>query len=268
MRKPLIAGNWKMFKTVEEATAFVVSFALKVAPVRAVEVALCPPFTALAALSQALRGTSVALGSQDCFWADEGAFTGQTSPTMLKDLGCRYAIVGHSERRGRFGATEGMTPAMLSYFADNDETVNLKAKAALKHGITPIICCGELLAERQAKQTDAVVSAQVSAALAGIPATQIAGLVIAYEPVWAIGTGEVCDAAEANRVIGVIRSTVAQVDAAAADSVRIQYGGSVKPDNITGIMEQPEIDGALVGGASLDPDAFEAIVKGTAQTRA
>jgi triosephosphate isomerase len=268
MRTPLIAGNWKMYKTVEEATALVGTLALKMALVPNVEVAVCPPFTALAAVSQALRGTPIALGAQDCFWADENAFTGQISPRMLADLGCRYVIVGHSERRGRFGSTEGMSDEMLHLFGDNDETVNLKAKAVLGHGMIPIVCCGETLAEHRARRTDEVVSGQVEAALAGLTPRQVKSLVIAYEPVWAIGTGEVCDAKDANRVIGLIRRTAAAAfGPEAAESARIQYGGSVKPNNIQGIMEQPEIDGALVGGASLNPDSFEAIVKATSEVR-
>jgi len=268
MRRPLIAGNWKMYKTVKEATEFVAAFAGKVAGAGNVEVALCPPFTALAAVAQALRGTAIGLGAQDCFWAEQGAFTGQVAPPMLAEAGCRYVIMGHSERRGRFGSTKGITENMLRLFGDNDETVNLKAKAVLKGGMTPIVCCGEMLAERHSGRTDAVVSSQVRAALAGIEREQVAGLVIAYEPVWAIGTGEVCDAEEANRVIGLIRRTVASAaEPSAAEGVRIQYGGSVKPDNIQGIMEQPEIDGALVGGASLDPAAFETIVKVSAAVR-
>jgi triosephosphate isomerase len=262
MRIPLIAGNWKMYKTQDDAKRFVADFLPLIEDVTGVDVALCPPFTALAATGEALRGANVALGAQDCFWLEEGAYTGQVAPRMLVDVGCKYVIVGHSERRGRFGKTpEDWTPQVCGMFADTDATVNLKAKAALAAGLTPIICMGEILAERDQGHTDTVVSGQAHGALSGMTASQVAGLVIAYEPVWAIGTGRTCDSGEANRVIRVIREVVGGAfDAATAAAIRIQYGGSVKPDNAAELMAQPEIDGALVGGASLKPADFAAIV--------
>ncbi|UCH36733.1 MAG: triose-phosphate isomerase [Armatimonadota bacterium] len=262
MRVPLVAGNWKMFKTQQEATQFAADFVSLIEDVHGVEVALCPPFTALAAATEALRGCDVGLGGQDCFWEEEGAFTGQVAPHMLVEVGCEYVIIGHSERRGRFGTTpEDWAPEVLALFGDSDQTVNRKVKAALAAGLTPIICMGETADERDRGETDSVVRGQLQAALDGVSAEQVAGLVIAYEPVWAIGTGRTCDAAEANRVSKLIRDAVrAEFGDAAAEGIRIQYGGSVKPGNAAEILGQPEIDGALVGGASLKPTDFAAIV--------
>lgn len=267
MRIPLIAGNWKMYKTQGEATKFAADFVGLIEDVNNVDVALCPPFTALAATAEALRGSAVALGAQDCFWLEEGAYTGQIAPRMLVDVGCKYAIIGHSERRGRFGKTpEDWTPDVCGMFADTDATVNRKAQAALAAGLTPTICMGETLAERDAGKTDAIVRGQAQGALSGMTAGQVAGLVIAYEPVWAIGTGRTCDSGEANRVIKVIRDVVRDAFGAdAAGGIRIQYGGSVKPDNAAELMGMPEIDGALVGGASLKPADFAAIVAASAR---
>jgi len=262
MRVALIAGNWKMHKTQQEAGKFVADFVSLIEDVEGVEVALCPPFTALAATNEALRGSGVGVGAQDCFWEEQGAYTGQVAPKMLVEVGCKYVIIGHSERRGRFGqAPEDWTPDVLALFGDTDAAVNRKVKAALKAGLTAIICMGETLEERDRGETDAVVHRQLRAGLEGVPAAQVGGLVIAYEPVWAIGTGRTCDAGEANRVIKLIRDAVRDSfgDAAAA-GIRIQYGGSVKPDNAAEILRQPEIDGALVGGASLKPADFAAIV--------
>jgi triosephosphate isomerase len=228
-----------------------------------VEVVVCPPYTALAATSAALQGSAIRLGAQDVFWKEVGAYTGQVSPGMLRDVGCSFVIVGHSETRGRFGVPEKeMTPEILAFFGESDATVNLKAKAALARGLTPIVCCGELLAERRDGRTDAVVRQQIERGLADLAPEQVGGLVLAYEPVWAIGTGEVCASDEANRVCGVIRDQVGrQFGAPAAEAVRIQYGGSVKPDNAAELLRQPEIDGALVGGASLKTADFAAIVE-------
>jgi triosephosphate isomerase len=265
-RTPLIAGNWKMNKTVAEAVVLVKELMPRVQGIERVEAAVCPPATALSAVAQALEGSEIALGAQDVFWADSGAFTGMISPLMLVDLGCKYAIIGHSERRGRFGRPdESLGAEAMRVFGDTDASVNLKVKAALKHNLVPIMCIGETLPEREAGRTDEVVTDQVNAGLAEVTSDQVGGLVLAYEPVWAIGTGQACDAGEANRVIGVIRRAVRkQFGAEAASAVRIQYGGSVSDANAHELMSQPEIDGALVGGASLDASRFSHIVHATA----
>jgi triosephosphate isomerase len=226
-------------------------------------VVVCPPFTALLAAREAIAGAPLRLGGQNVFWRESGAYTGQVSPGMLRDVGCDCVIIGHSETRGRFGVPEpDMDAETLACFGESDATVNRKVKAALAAGLMPIVCCGELLAERRDGQTDSVVARQIERGLAGLSTGQVAGLVIAYEPVWAIGTGEVCAAEGANRVCGVIRATVRQGwGAETANAVRIQYGGSVKPENAAELLRQPEIDGALVGGASLKAEDFAAIVR-------
>jgi len=261
-RVPLIAGNWKMNKTVSEGVTLVKELMPRVEGVEKVEVVVCPPATALHAVGQALAGSAIALGAQDVFWADSGAFTGLLSPLMLREAGCKCVIVGHSERRGRFGKPdESLSPDAARVFGDTDASVNLKVKAALKHGLVAIMCVGETLPEREAKRTDEVVQGQVKAGLAGLGAEQVAGLVLAYEPVWAIGTGRACDAVEANRVCGLIRGTIGKAygtDAAAR--IRVQYGGSVTDENARELISQPEIDGGLVGGASLNPVKFAQIV--------
>lgn len=201
------------------------------------EVVLCAPFTALSALSKSLHGSLIRVGAQNIHWEDQGAYTGEISGAMLTELGVRYVVVGHSERR--------------QYFGETDETVNLRLKAAQKHGLIPILCVGETKQQRDAGETEAVISRQIEQDLVGVDQQQ---LVIAYEPIWAIGTGDTCESSEANRVIGLIRSQLKN------PQVSIQYGGSVKPDNIDEIMAQPEIDGALVGGASLQPEGFARIV--------
>jgi len=261
MRRPIIAGNWKMNKTVQEALDLVEKLKGMVSDASA-EVVVCPPFTALYPVSQALKGSNIGLGAQGVFWKKSGAYTGQISPVMLADLGCKYVIIGHSEARGRFGVPEeGMTEGLLRVFGDNDESVNRKALAALEVGITPIICCGETLDERRAGWADEIVTVQVRRALEGMTADVVAGLVIAYEPVWAIGTGEVCEAGEADRICGIIRNVVRELHGdSAAEQIRIQYGGSVKPDNAAELLSKPNIDGALVGGASLKAEDFAAIV--------
>ncbi|HOK54470.1 MAG TPA: triose-phosphate isomerase [Armatimonadota bacterium] len=261
-RTPIVAGNWKMHKTVLEAVELVNALVDKLENVKGVETVVCPPFTALWPVRQALADTNIQLGAQNIFWEAQGAWTSQIAPGMLTDVGCKYVIIGHSETRGRFGTVTEDLQKVLSYFSETDETINKKVKTALAAGLTPIVCCGELLEERKAGKTDDVVRKQITADLAGLTPEQAAGIVIAYEPVWAIGTGEVCDSPEANRVCGVIRATVKDIfGAEAAESVRIQYGGSVKPDNSAELLHQPEIDGALVGGASLKADDFVAIVK-------
>jgi triosephosphate isomerase len=248
MRKPIIAGNWKMYKTVAEAEQLVREVTGELAGYTAVEVVFCPPYTALSTVKPLVRDTPFRLAAQNLHWKEEGAFTGEVSPRMLADIGCDYVIIGHSERR--------------EYFAETDATVNLKAKAALAVGIKPIICVGETLAQRKAGETAALIERQTEAALTGIDPAVIPDVVVAYEPIWAIGTGESSTATDANQVIGLIRKTVARMFGnEAADQLRIQYGGSVKPGNISEYMEQSEIDGALVGGASLKTDSFVKIVR-------
>jgi len=270
MRKPIIAGNWKMNKTLDEARELARGIVDRVGQVEDVEVVLCPPFVDLDAVRHVIAGSQLGLGAQNMYWKASGAYTGEVSPTMLKSVGCGYVIIGHSERRGRFGVPEpDMTEQLHKLFGDTDESVNVKAKVAFEHGLTPIICVGETLAEREAGQTDRIVAEQVAAALDGLSAQQVEQLVMAYEPVWAIGTGQTCDADEANRVIGLIRLALAEAsDPDTATKTRIQYGGSVKPDNVQGIMEQPEIDGALVGGASLTVDSFCKLVETTLEVYA
>jgi triosephosphate isomerase len=224
------------------------------------EVLVCPTFLALSDVCRALAGSSVAAGAQDVFWKDKGAFTGNISASMLASLGIRYAIVGHSETRGRFGVME-VDASTVPYFGETDATVGLKIQALLAAGIAPIYCVGETLAEREAGSTDAVIQSQMRGSLAGISESALQSLVIAYEPVWAIGTGKVCDTPEAERVCGMIRHEVSCLySESLAASVRVLYGGSVKPDNAAEIFAQPNIDGGLVGGASLKPDDFSKVI--------
>jgi triosephosphate isomerase len=265
MRKPIIAGNWKMNCLLSEAAALVADLRSILdgnAGCAGVDVLVCPPFTALSAVLPLLTGSSIRMGGQNLFWKDKGAYTGQISPAMLLDVGCEFVIIGHSEPRGRFGVPDpDFDTTILSYFGDNDAAVNRKLIAALNSGLKPICCVGETLSERNIGNTDSVVDGQTRAALKGVDAEQAGGLIFAYEPVWAIGTGEVCGAAEADRVCGVIRSTVGDLyGSAAAATVRVQYGGSVKPDNAVELLSKPNIDGALVGGASLKARDFAAIV--------
>lgn len=270
MRTPVVAANWKMNKTIGEALAFVEAFLPMVEDTDNCEIVLCPPFTALAAVGNRLKGTKVALGAQDLFWREQGAFTGEISPLMLVDVGCRFVIVGHSERRGRFGKPEPELedPQLRSVFGETDASVNKKVHAAFKHGLIPIVCVGETLAEREQGRTDEIVSGQLQKALDGLTPEQVAQIVIAYEPVWAIGTGKVCDAPEANRVCGLIRSIIANLfGERVAQATRIQYGGSITPENIPDLAAQEHIDGGLVGGASLKPDSFAAIVKTVAEAK-
>ncbi|MDT8904085.1 triose-phosphate isomerase [Anaeroselena agilis] len=246
MRKPIIAGNWKMHKTIAETVALVNELAPLVGGAAA-EVVVCPPFTALAAAKAAIAGTAIKLGAQDMHWEKQGAYTGEVSAAMLKDAGCDCVIIGHSERR--------------QYFAEKDETVNKKLHAALAGGLAPIVCVGETLAEREAGETERVVDRQVRQGLAGLTAGQAAALVVAYEPVWAIGTGRTASAEDAAAVCAFIRRLAAELFGKdAAGAMRIQYGGSVKPDNIAELMAKADIDGALVGGASLEAATFAKIV--------
>jgi triosephosphate isomerase (TIM) len=255
-----------MYKTVPEAKELVTGLIAQHDDVVPVEVVVCPPATALYSVKELIRaeGSKIGIGAQDIFGDSVGAFTGMLSAPMLLDCGCTYVIVGHSERRGRFGKLEGwMTPAILALFGDTCASVNAKAKVAQKAGLTPIVCCGETIDERRAGKTDEIIAAQIKAATEGL---DLKKLVIAYEPVWAIGTGETCDAAEAQRVCKLIRSVVAEACPDAAEALRIQYGGSVKPDNAEELLGQPDIDGALVGGASLEVDKFAAIVRAAKET--
>jgi triosephosphate isomerase len=246
-RRPIVAGNWKMHKTVGEAVDLVSDLRELVSTRGRVEVVVAPPFTALAAVQRALAESDIALAGQNCHWEPAGAFTGEVSAPMLKDVGCRYVIVGHSERR--------------QYFAETDEKVNRRARAASKAGLVPIICVGETLQEREANETFHVVGRQLRAALAGFSAHEVGQLVLAYEPVWAIGTGKNATADQAQEVHGFIREQLVEAHGRpAAGAVRIQYGGSVKPDNAAQILAQPDVDGALVGGASLKAADFAAIV--------
>ena len=246
-RVPIIAGNWKLNKTVAEALALVTEIKNAVASIRDVEVAVAPVYTALQAVGKRLEGTGIGLAAQDCYFEDSGAFTGQVSVPLLKDVGCTYVIVGPSERRQLFGET--------------DAGVNKKAKAVLKHGLKPIVCIGETLAERDGNKTLAVVGQQLNAALDGLVADDLRNVVIAYEPVWAIGTGRNATPAQAQEVHGFIRKELRARFGEVADEVRIQYGGSVKPDNVATLMAEPDIDGALVGGASLTADSFIKLVR-------
>jgi triosephosphate isomerase (TIM) len=238
VRKVIIAGNWKMFKTQAESTEFLLKFLpLTEETPGEREVLLCVPYTDLTVVSKTLHGNLVRLGAQNVHWEEDGAYTGEISAAMLIEIGVRYVIVGHSERR--------------QYFGETDETVNKRLKAAQQHSLIPILCVGETKQQRDAGTTEQIIKQQLQAGLMGVDQQQ---LVIAYEPIWAIGTGETCGAKEANRVIGVIRSQLTN------PHMTIQYGGSVKPENIDEIMAQPEIDGALVGGASLDAPGFARIV--------
>ena len=254
MRKPIIAGNWKMNKTIEEAVHLVREMWNALAAVRGVDVVLIPPFVCLPAVGELLGPTSLGLGAQNMHWEDQGAFTGEISPLMIKGL-CRYVVIGHSERR--------------QYFVETDETVNRKVKSAFRHGLIPIMCVGENLAQNEAGETEEFVSAQIRNGLAGLSAEQVRSMVIAYEPIWAIGTGKAATGAVANWTIGmVVRGTVAKTYGEdTAQALRVQYGGSVKPGNITEFMTQPEIDGALVGGASLKANDFVEIVRRAAQAK-
>jgi len=268
MRTPLVAGNWKMYKTASQAAAYAAAFKPLVAGLEGVEIALCPPAPDLKSLADALAGSRVQLGAQDLFWKEEGAYTGMISPRMLLDLCCQCAIVGHSERRGRFGqADPDFTPQTMALFGDNDDTVNRKVTAAVAAGLVPIMCCGEMLSERDAGQTEQIVGLQVERGTRGLSPAQVAAMVVAYEPVWAIGTGRICSPPDANAVIAVIRAALGRLFGAETSAqVRILYGGSVKSGNARDQMLQPQIDGFLVGGASLDPEEFAAICRISADT--
>ncbi|MBO5244664.1 MAG: triose-phosphate isomerase [Selenomonadales bacterium] len=248
MRTPIIAGNWKMNNTTAAGQALVKDLAALVADVKDRQIVVCVPFTILGAMKEAVAGTNIALGAQNLHWEKSGAYTGEISADMLLDMGVEYVLIGHSERR--------------QYFAETDETVNKKVHTAFASGITPIVCVGETLEEREGGIMPQVISTQVEKGLAGLTGEQIKQLVIAYEPVWAIGTGRTATADQANEVCALIRSKVAELFCAeCANEMRIQYGGSVKPDNAAEIMGKSDIDGALVGGAALKADSFSQIVK-------
>ena len=253
-RKPVIAGNWKMFNTTSEAATLVNELIPVVARFSDREIVVCPPFTALAAVRPILGETGIKLGAQNVHWEDKGAFTGEISPAMLKDAGCDYVILGHSERR--------------QFFAETDENVNRKLKAVLKAGLIPIVCVGESLSEREAGITSTVVSRQIKIGLDEIDVENAKKIIIAYEPIWAIGTGRTASATDANAVCAFIRLTLTgMLGTPGADAIRIQYGGSVKPDNIDELMGSSDIDGALVGGASLKAADFGRIVGFTATSK-
>lgn len=249
MRKPFIAGNWKMNKTFDEAFAFVRDVREALDVIEGVDIAFCVPFIAISAVAEAAKGTKIGVGAQNMYWEESGAYTGEISPLMLKPF-CQYVILGHSERR--------------AYFGETDEGVNKKAKVALAHDLIPIICVGETLEQNEAGETVDFVNGQVKAAFAGLTAEQAAQIVIAYEPIWAIGTGKSASAEQADEIIATaVRQPVADMFGdETAQKVRIQYGGSVKPHNIADYMAMENIDGALVGGASLKPDFVELVKNG------
>ncbi len=257
-RKPIIAGNWKMNLLQSEGKALfdgIKNFAKDFSASQLPEIVIAPTFTSLSAVSSEKCSCGagcdkISIAAQNCHWKSSGAYTGEVSVEMVKDAGCEYVIIGHSERR--------------QYFSETDEMINLKAKAILAGGLIPIICCGETLEQRESGITDSHIASQIKAALDGISSEDVAKSVIAYEPIWAIGTGKTCDADEANRVIAMIRNVVKEVaGSSAADSIRILYGGSVKPSTIEEQMSKSDIDGALVGGASLTADSFNEIIANT-----
>jgi triosephosphate isomerase len=251
-RQPVVAGNWKMNTTLAEAEALAETVDRPLSGLGGIETVLCPPFISLAAVIQAVSGFNVAVGAQNCHFEPRGAFTGEISPAMLADLGCRYVILGHSERRTLFGET--------------DATVQRKVQAALAAGLIPIVCVGENLEQNESGQTEEVVGGQVRAALDGLAGSQVAGLVLAYEPIWAIGTGRPATPEQANVTAGAIRRAVGELAGEdAAGALRIQYGGSVTRENASALFSQPEIDGALVGGASLKGADFIAICEAAQQ---
>lgn len=250
MRKPVIAGNWKMFKTVGEAHDFWSAASSATIDASKVDAVICAPFLQLPALVEAAKGSSIHIGAQNMHQEKEGAFTGEISGDMLKDLGVTHVVIGHSERR--------------QYFNETDETVNLKTKAALDLGLTPIVCVGESLEQREAGETETVVSKQVAEAFEGLTESEVEKTVVAYEPIWAIGTGKTATADDANQVCQAIRETLLDLHGEeAANATRILYGGSVKPANIEELLGKDDIDGALVGGASLEADSFLQLVEAT-----
>ena len=248
MRKPIIAGNWKMYKTVRESAAYVGQLAEQFKGIQDREIVVCPTTLSITAVVDALRFSNVQVGAQDACWENEGAYTGQVSPTMLKEAGVKYIVLGHSERR--------------QYEGETDEKVNRKLKNVLKSGLRAIVCVGETLQERESGRTEKVIETQIKGCFEGIGLGNLAQIVVAYEPVWAIGTGKNATPEQANEVHRFIRNLFEKkYNTEAAQALRIQYGGSVKPENVKQLMAQPDIDGALVGGASLKADSFGAIVR-------
>jgi triosephosphate isomerase (TIM) len=248
MRKIIVAGNWKMNKTVSEARDLAAGIKLDLAECTEADVVLCPPFTALQVVGEVISGTQIRMGAQNMYWEKAGAYTGEVSPAMLRDLYCHYVILGHSERR--------------SYFGESNEIVNRKTQAALAANLLPIVCVGETLEQRDAGEMEAVVESQVRESLAGLEADALKKTIVAYEPVWAIGTGRTATPEQAQEAHALIRATLAgMADEATAQAVRIQYGGSVKPSNAAELFGQPDIDGGLIGGAALDAHSFIEIVK-------
>lgn len=246
MRTPIIAGNWKMNNTIKEALSLVEEIKAQSLD-KDVEVVLCTPFTALKDVKEAIKDTNIKLGAQNMHWEENGAFTGEISPIMLKELGVDYCIIGHSERR--------------QYFNETDETVNKKIKSALEHGLLPIVCVGETLEERESGSAEKIVKAQVIKAFEGIERDKIIDIVIAYEPIWAIGTGKTASSADADAMCGFIRETIGEIySKEEKEIIRIQYGGSVKPSNVKELMDESNIDGALVGGASLKAEDFVRLI--------
>ncbi|MDD5771335.1 MAG: triose-phosphate isomerase [Candidatus Omnitrophica bacterium] len=247
MRKTIIAGNWKMYKTLKDGQELAVALRRDLYKIENTDIVICPPFTLLGFLADALESSNIAVGAQDLYWQEEGAFTGEVSPAMIKDAGCLYVIIGHSERR--------------QFFDETNETVNKKIKAALKCGLIPIVCVGENLQEREADKTFKVIEEHINKGLADISASDMSKIIVAYEPVWAIGTGKTATPEQAQEVHKFIRGLLSKIyGQEAAEGIRIQYGGSVKPENITELMNKPDVDGALVGGASLKAESFAAIV--------
>ncbi len=248
-RKPIVAGNWKMNKTVAEAIDLANAIKRDLADCKDVDVVLCPPFTALKAVGDVVTGTHIDLGAQNMHWEKSGAYTGEVSAAMLRELFCHYVILGHSERR--------------QYFGETDEIVNKKTKAALASNLKPIVCIGETLQERESGRTEAVITTQTRASLAGLSPRELVECIVAYEPVWAIGTGKTASPQQAQDVHALIRRLLKEIaDDAVAQSVRIQYGGSMKPANARELMSQPDIDGGLIGGAALEARSFIEIVQG------
>lgn len=246
-RKPILAGNWKMNKTTAEAKELATALIPLVKGVADREIVLGPPFTSLQTVAEAIKGSNISLSAQNMHWEDKGAFTGEVSADMLLDIGCTYVIIGHSERR--------------QYFGETDESVNKKVKQALKKGLLPIMCVGETLAEREAGKLNEIINRQVTGGLKELSADDMKKVVIAYEPVWAIGTGKTATPEQANDVHALIRGIVKGLyNDEISDGLRIQYGGSVTPENVSQLMGMPDIDGALVGGASLKPESFAALV--------
>ena len=249
MRKPIIAGNWKMYKTRAEALELVNGLKRELTGVSSVDIVVCPPFTSLQAVKDILTGSNIELGAQNVHWEIKGAYTGEVSPVMLKDIGAKFVIIGHSERR--------------TYFKETDEDINKKIKSCIKEGLLPIFCVGETLSERESNKTKEVIEKQVNSGLSNVSNIEMEKIVVAYEPVWAIGTGKTATPEQAEEVHKFIRDKIREkFGIEIAERIRIQYGGSVKPDNIKNLMDQGDIDGVLVGGASLEIDSFVKIVNG------